>query len=133
MDLTAVSGIGPAYSERLRGAGVGDVAALARAEDLARLHDATGIPLARLRAMQEEARRLAATATPAAADDEPDLGIATQGLAHELDATAARASETMRQAWLDARALVAQKWSALRQRTDGVASRVSFRRQGRHA
>src|SRR5438552_9398890 len=59
MDLTSIPGIGPASSEKLKAAGVADVAALARATDLPSLAATTGIPPARLAEFQTEARRLA--------------------------------------------------------------------------
>lgn len=105
MDLTALPGIGPSYSERLRRAGVHDAPALAAAEDLPALAEKTQIPLARLRAFQEHARSVVTIV-----DDEPDLGIATRGFSHDVDDRAARARDSIAQAARDVRVVVEQKW-----------------------
>jgi nucleotidyltransferase/DNA polymerase involved in DNA repair len=70
MDLTAIRGVGPAYRDRLEQAGIQDVAALARVPDLSSLSEWTGIPSARLAALQAEALRVL-DRTPA----EDDAGI----------------------------------------------------------
>lgn len=60
MDLQEIPGIGPAYSQRLRAAGVRDVEALAAVPDVDALADWTGIPRARLEAFLDVARQLRA-------------------------------------------------------------------------
>lgn len=61
MDLQEIPGIGPAYSQRLRAAGVEDVEALAAVPDVDALADWTGIPRARLETFLDAARRMRAT------------------------------------------------------------------------
>ncbi len=57
ISLESIEGIGPTYAERLRGAGIDSVAALARA-DAASLADAADIPEGRLTPLIEQARQL---------------------------------------------------------------------------
>ncbi|GEM_PF-3906960 len=72
MDLTAIPGVGVAYRDRLKQAGIRDVADLARAPDLSSLSEWSDIPPARLATFQAHALRLL-DRTPA--DDDADLGI----------------------------------------------------------
>ena len=125
MDLTVIPGIGPAYGERLQAAGVGDVPDLALAEDLDALHEATGIPVARLEAFRDEARRLAAV-VDADDDAEPDLGIATQGISHDV-------GETLKKTMEDVRVLAAARWRDARAHVDDWARRLPGRRGSGHA
>lgn len=125
MELTVVPGIGPAYRERLEHSGVRNVDDLAAAEDLDRLHAQTGIPRSRLEVFRDDARSLLAALPDEA---EPDLGIATEGISHEMGETAARAGETMRHAWDDARALAQAKWMDVRAWAEGLADKLPKRR-----
>jgi len=59
IDLEEIDGVGPAYAERLRDAGVGSVADLARA-DAADLADAADVPASRLEDWIERARETTA-------------------------------------------------------------------------
>lgn len=104
MDLTEIAGIGPGYQDRLTGAGVPDVAALARHDDLDALATATGIPRAKLGEFAEAARRMAEH--PSTETDEsagPDAGhehaegpASTREAAEELVMAVRQAAEEMR-------------------------------------
>lgn len=61
MDLRSIRGVGPAFAQRLREAGVHDVADLAWVSDLSSLSEKTGIPAARLADFQAQAVRLVAS------------------------------------------------------------------------
>ena len=101
MDLTSIGGIGPAYSERLHAAGIVDVAALAKATDLARLADQTGIPAARLAEFQAEAIRLTPERTP---------GDAVQAVADAVKAAADDMRVVLRDRAATARVKIGSIW-----------------------
>lgn len=87
MDLVEIPGIGPAYRERLREAGVRDVEDLARAPDLPALAEWTSIPHAKLAAfhahalaLRDEEGGLVLDAPPRRAKGEPLLALKKAGI-----------------------------------------------------
>lgn len=104
MELTEIPGIGAGYSERLTGAGVADVAALAAHGDLDALAESTGIPRARLGEFAEAAKRMAETPTTATEPGAgPDAGhegtggpATTREAAEEVVMAVRQAAEEMR-------------------------------------
>lgn len=129
MDLTSVPGIGPAYARRLREAGIRRVRDLAALDDVTRVAERTEIPATRLEAFRDEARALAGTPTT----DEPDLGIATEGVSHELGENAVKAREALRQAWSDVRLVAREKWMEMREQAEDITHRLPLRRGDDHA
>lgn len=128
MDLTAVPGIGPEYSRRLKDAGVPDVTALAAVTDLSTLSEKTDIPPSRLAAFQASALDMS---------EEAGIAIHTvapfQEMAQTLWRAAEDAQEEMRTGARAARASIADALARVRGKAEeafALANRQAARGLG---